>query len=91
MRSLDFNNLKKYKDALDDGFSWSNIDLCSPSTGLSLQKNSKGNYVLGIINFKLGKSEIIISEKDFKIFSEKVKLVFSKDIDKNFHFEHCSK
>ncbi|MGL5023690.1 MAG: hypothetical protein ACRC5S_10315 [Cetobacterium sp.] len=91
MKFLDFNNLKKYKDALDDGFSWSNIDLYSPSTGLSLQKNSNGNYVLAAINFKLKKSETIISEKDFKIFSEKVKLAFSKDINKKLHFEQCSK
>lgn len=78
MNKLDFNNLEKYKTALDDGFTWGNANFKSPATGLTLQKIENGKYVLATIDFRIGKSETIVSEKEFKIFSEKVKLFFSK-------------
>lgn len=78
---LDFNNLEKYKSALDDGFTWGNANLKSPLIGLTLQKNEKENYILATINFVAKTSKTIISEKNFKIFSEKVKLYFSKNIN----------
>lgn len=78
MEKLDFNNLEKYKAALDDGFSWSNANLKSPILGLTLQKLKNGKYTLGIVNFVLKESKIIISEENFKIFTEKVKVFFTK-------------
>lgn len=80
LKNLDFNNLEKYKAALDDGFTWGNANLESPKIGLTLQKLENGKYILATVNFAVKKSKTIISEKDFKIFSEKVKLFFSKSI-----------
>lgn len=80
-KELDFNNLEKYKAALDDGFTWGNANLKSPKTSLTLQKIENGKYVLATVNFIIKKSETIVSEKDFKIFCEKVKLFFSKNIN----------
>lgn len=81
MENLDFNNLEKYKAALDDGFTWGNTNLTSHLIGLTLQKNKNEKYILATINFVAKTSKTIISEKDFKIFSEKVKLYFSKNIN----------
>lgn len=80
-KELDFNNLEKYKAALDDGFTWGNANLKSPTTALTLQKNGNDKYVLATVDFRIGKSKTIISEKNFKIFCEKVKLFFSKNIN----------
>ncbi|MGL5613606.1 hypothetical protein [Cetobacterium sp.] len=80
-KELDFNNLEKYKAALDDGFTWGNAKLNSPTTTLTLLKNENEKYVLATVNFIVRESETIVSEKDFKIFCEKVKLFFSKNIN----------
>lgn len=78
LNNLDFKNLEKYKAALDDGFTWGNANLKSPKISLTLQKLKNGKYILATVNFVLKKSETIISEENFKIFSEKVKIFFTK-------------
>lgn len=78
-KELDFNNLEKYKTALDDGFTWGNTKY-NYKEGITLQLTGEG-YALTTVNFSQGTFSVLIIEKDFKIFCEKVKLFFSKNIN----------
>ena len=77
---LDFDNLEKYKAALDDGFTWGDTGFESQNKAITLQA-SNNIYFLTTVNLLDGSFSVLIAEENFKIFSEKVKLFFSKNIN----------